>query len=391
MNRSRAAAALSAAEEVRGLVVALHRFRTRARLVVFVEELWTAIAIGAAAVVVWNLAWASTGQQRRTALAVAVVGTLVAAAGRSYRRAPTLSTTGNAIDRSLHLQNRIVAALQVAQEQDAMSALIVRDATARLGRATPADVFPLTLGRRAIVGTLLVTFAVLIATVDISRATSSRQPGVGAIARPGFERASAGANSPTGVPAETALPDVRAGESANARPTGPPEGILAPPGAGAITEGRPSPPGASAPSPAAAPPVQSDADAQSPIPRPGMPSSSQAPAGRGGQGARSGAGSAGAAPAQAVLGTMPAGAGGSVSDSRRPRGGEAGGVAAGNLGAVALSSALGSSGLAGSSVRDPGVARAPADTSLSSDEIPPARRQYVRDYFLRLRSPGGPR
>jgi hypothetical protein len=66
-------------------------------------------------------------------------------------------------------------------------------------------------------------------------------------------------------------------------------------------------------------------------------------------------------------------------------------ILAGNLGAVALSSALGSSGLAGSSVRDPGVARAPADTSLSSDEIPPARRQYVRDYFLRLRSPGGPR
>jgi hypothetical protein len=384
----------NATADVRDLVTAVRKFQVRASTVFFVKHAFSTIAIGAAGTMVWNLAAAPTEQGRWTALLVTLAIGLVSAAILSYLRAPTLGATAAAIDRRLLLQDRIVAALQVGRESDPMSALVVRDAAAYLAASTPADVFPLDLGRRAVVGTLLLAMALLTVTIDVPRAASSRPPGTGAgavaLARPeGVTDAAASPNDAEGAAAAAAPQPA----SANARPTAPEEaGLRQQRTREASTDRAPSPSGGSEDPSLASTPTPSRAAESSA--RPVLASAQAAPGGQaetGGAGAGQGAHTSPGVQFQAALGAGAAGAGGSAADAGRASGGQAGGVAAGSLGSSVPAPAPASSRGSGRSPRALVAARPQAEHAVSRDDIPPARRQYVRDYFLRLQSMSLPR
>jgi hypothetical protein len=326
---------------------------------------------------------------------VTLAAALVTAAVLTYLRTPTLSATGSAIDRRLHLQDRIAAALQVGREQDPVSALVVRDAATRLRGATPADVFPLDLGRRAVAATLLLTMALLTVTADLRRAASSRQPGAGAgavaMARP--EGAIAAPESPIDAAAAASGSDVQPSETANARPSGTQAANPSPQSAAEAAADRAGsrPDEAQASSLAPAPTAPNEAESRSRIVRTAAQSAAELQSEKGGAGTGPGGQSAAGAQSRAPLGAMPAGAGGSTPDAGRPKGGQSGGVAAGGLSSNIPPARSGSSRAVDGSLLAVGAARAEADAAVSRDDIPPALRQYVRDYFLRLQATSGPR
>ena len=384
-----------ATAEGRDLVSAVRRCQTRARMVVFVNQMFSAIAIGAAATLVWNIAWTPGGEGHWAVLAVSLVSALVAAVMLTYLRAPTLDATAAAIDRRLQLQDRIVAALQVCRELDPVSALVVRNAAARLGASTAADVFPMEFGRRAVTGTLLLTIAFLTLSIDLPGAGSQRPPrtGAGAVAMTGANGASVTTDRLNDAPVAATEPGARAVEPGNSRPpSGQDAASPRQVSAGDATERFRSPDDSA---PEASPPAVSNAvEIRQRAAPTTVQSAGRVPAERGGEGSGSGGQSAAGATSRTAPGAR-AGAGGSAPDAGRASRGESGGVAAGRLDADASSEtspvtggAEGAEGL----VRAPGAARAQAGpAAMSRDDIPPALRQYVRDYFLRLQTPGTPR
>jgi hypothetical protein len=372
------------------LVAALRRFRTRARTIVFLKELFRAVAIGGAATMVWNVWWGIAGDARWTALVVTLAGAVAAALLLTYLRGPTLMNTAAAIDRRLQLRDRVVAALQVSRDPDPVSALVVRDALVCLRATTPADVFPVDFGQRAAAGALLLTSALLTVTIDLPGAPWARQPGIGTGAMPNALPTGAAAEGGSATSAATAAFDVRPAESRSAGPSArqqvetlgatAPSALVAASTPSAETEAAATQPAASESDAAMRLPDMTPDPRSSPERRPG-----------GGEGSGPGGQSTAGTPSRAALGAMPAGAGGSTPDIAGRRGRESGGVAAGPLVAGVPVAFPGSPRATQRPPIAAAVSRARIDAAVSRDDIPFARRQYVRDYFLRLRSTGGSR
>jgi hypothetical protein len=377
----------------RQLVTAVRRLQQRARLVVFLNQMFSAIAVGGAATSAWNVVSAPLAQGRWMALTVALASALVAAAMLTYLRSPTLAATGAAIDRRLHLQDRIAAALQVGRESDSVSVLVVQDAAAHLGRFTPAEVFPLILGRHAVVGTLLMAVAFLTVTIEWPRAVDPRAPGTGAglVAMSQPEGATAAADRPSDAPAAAAESTVRSLPSSDRR-SGPGEADSLPQRGGETAAERDRLPGASEPPAVApAPTASRTAEPDSRVVSSSARSSGPPQAEPGGLGAGPAGRTAASTTSEAARGAGATGAGGSAPAAERVTGGASGGVAAGGLDSTGLAASSASPRSVESSRGAPGGSRAQAGPALSRDDIPPARRDYVRDYFLRLRSTGQPR
>lgn len=121
------------------------RCRRRLRLLAFVRH-----ACLACATAVLVAAACALGLRVSSAIAAewigAGVGLGLAVAGLAAAlRTPTRRATAAALDRRLHLQDRVVTALQLADDEDPIASLIVRDASHRLRAVVPARVFPLDL------------------------------------------------------------------------------------------------------------------------------------------------------------------------------------------------------------------------------------------------------
>jgi hypothetical protein len=386
---TRPALTTSASAASGDLVAALQRFQTRARTIVFLSELFRAVAIGAAAAMMWNAWWEIAGVARWTALFAMVGGAVVAALLLTYFRGPTLKATAAAIDRRLQLRDRVVAALQVSRDRDPVSALVVRDAAVCLRATTPADVFPRASSQRAAAGALLLAAALLTVTIDLPRAPWARQPGMGEGTTPNATSTGAATDGGPATSPAKAGADVRPAEPRSAGPSagqqGEPLEATVPTALDAATPSAES-------EAAASRPASSGSDAARRL-APTSPDPGSSPERRpgGGEGSGPGAQSTAGTPGRTALGGSSAGAGGSTPDIAGMRGSESGGVAAGPL-------------VAGVPVAFPAsprvtqpppiakvVSQAQIDAALSRDDIPFARRQYVRDYFLLLRSTGGSR
>jgi hypothetical protein len=158
-----------------------------------------------------------------------------------------------------------------------------------------------------------------------------------------------------------------------------------------VTDGTPSPSAeAETPLVAPAPMAPNEAESRLRIARTDAQSPAALPSENGGSGTDRKGPSAAAGQSRAVLGATP-GDGGASPDSGRPRGGTSGGVAAGSLGPGITSATPASSPGVNRSVPVAGGTRVEAEAVMFQDDIPPALRQYVRDYFLRLQSTGRPR
>jgi hypothetical protein len=133
--------AVSSAE----LMTLVLRCRRRILLVMFASHSGTTLAI--ASIVV------AAGFRLRlpTSLLSVWIGAaaglaLGAAALLVWLRCPTVRETGATLDRTLGLSDHVVAALEVRDSSEAVSALIVRDALARVREVKPAQIFQMKPG-----------------------------------------------------------------------------------------------------------------------------------------------------------------------------------------------------------------------------------------------------
>jgi hypothetical protein len=356
------------------------RFRARARWVLFVRQALSMTSVAAAAAGSANLLMLTTWETRAGLLGSALALALVAAAIAAYRRGPNLAETASLMDARLGLQDHVRAALQVEGDEGPVASLIVRAASRQLQDAASRDVFPLAMGRRALVSAFVVGASLLTVSPEAFR---SPTPAVEHV-----QNGQASGSQMTNRVAVTNPQTTATAENAATREE--------------MRPGGEEPPLSQRDAPRAAPAgdsVSSDASpstakrgattaADEAVLRSVSAADAQAltPSGdRGGAAGRR----AGAFQSAAISSSATAGndaAGGGASSGGDAIGAGAGGVAgqpsvAGNLGA--------SAGAVTSPARvtiSAARARALADAALARDDIPLSRRQYVREYFLRLQS-----
>lgn len=302
----------------------------------------------------------------------------------AWLRCPTVQATGSALDRELRLDDRVAAALEAREGHEPVAPLIVRDALLRLRGVKPAQVFPMKLGRPAAVATAGFVGTALLFTLGAppgpgpEQASAARGGGVraegGARSSPAgpLRGRSSEANGERGVPGsqqQVAAPSVAAGQQA--APAGAQPGTTSTRAPGDQRE--------------------STADSSQAL---GGTTAGGAPSGDGrrstdNQGAADGSGAG--APARGAASTTTRATG--TAQGAAGRSGETlGGTAVGSGGVQG--EALGSNadvartlarrgGLSVTSRAD--AAWTSAGAAMSSDDVPPRRRSYVRDYFIAVR------
>jgi len=146
------------------------------------------------------------------ALAVALIAAMM--------RAPDLRQTAAALDARLRLQDRMVTALQVSNDDDPMARLVLRDAASRVAGLSPAQAFPLEPPahfRAMLAGAVSISVAFAIAGAAASPAWRiDRGSGAGAAttgagqqgraSRPGTPQSAAGAEAPVSSARSTSTP-----------------------------------------------------------------------------------------------------------------------------------------------------------------------------------------
>lgn len=366
------------------------RFRARVRAVLVVRTLlafgtfWMAMAavLMAAGVATGGGAWLSIGG---AALLAVVSG---AAAG--WWRTPEPTAVASLIDTHLQLQDRVAAAWPLADERDLMSRLIVQDAVRRIAQVDPRQLFPMPLGWRVAPPMVALAAALSLATTDARLPLESGRA-AGAAAGP--------------------VSSARTGIAAPDSPDSPDPGARMDPAARADNAATSSPAAAIPREPSrVGSPVETTADGRAATRRDDGTNTSAA---------MSAASRSGAVPeamagaeASAARGGSAAGRGsGEPSGGASGRdGGSAGRRAAGGAGSGASSGTDALTGAAGGvrgnvlageplapgdplrrGISPAGIARvasSQAESVTLRDDIPPSRRQYVRDYFLGLQRNG---
>jgi len=181
------------------LVTRLRELRRRATLVLFAQALCVS---GAASMLIGEaLVVGGAAQNVVAAVVVAATAALLTAAAATIVLRPSLRDIAASIDARLHLQDRLVTALQFNAAVDPFSQLVVRDAHSRVAavRASDAVPFALPLSIRAVSAAAAIVSAVMIvATAEVppwSRAgwTSLGGPDVPANAAVGAGPASSAA------------------------------------------------------------------------------------------------------------------------------------------------------------------------------------------------------
>jgi hypothetical protein len=369
------------------VVATVSRFRARAVAIMFVRQLVMAATLVAVVAAGFEVTSPTIIFGDPTTLAFAALTALVMAGATTYIRRPSLVFTGAAIDRSLQFQDHVVAALALADDGSPVAALVRRDALDRLRKARTADVFPVELDRRVTASAVVFSVALAAILTDVTpqrldspRASNEASP---------FDASTTGdapAGPNFGDPSESA--GVRAVASSNTaavprEPTDPSprEDTITTKTADSSSSGAmETPPGTMWPANDSSRGAGSRADSAGAV-RPatiGGVAIADAP----------GAALSGRPSLRGTAAGVPTSAGGSQVTSEES-GTQAGGVSGGPL----ATNAAGPRRFGASRSRDASTAvtRAQADAVLTRDDIPPARRRYVREYFLRLQSGGGKR
>jgi hypothetical protein len=214
----------------------LARFCRRVSFLLFAKSFCIAgsVALVVAAGVVAGLHAFSAGPS----IVVAIAAALVTAAAATAALRPSNRATAAVIDRRLHLQDRIVTAVQCQSGGDAFSRLVVQDAVERLSAISPSEAFPfqMPLARRGAVLTsaALTVSVVIVATMAPGWRGAKTNPGTpmsgDGPASPARSAKSAVAPGSTSVAeAPTASPRTRVGPSSEA--VLPPRSISPPAGA----------------------------------------------------------------------------------------------------------------------------------------------------------------
>jgi hypothetical protein len=369
----------------------LAEFRSRAWLVLFARDLCVALMTTSALVTAVRLLAGAAGPVAWTWTLVAVAVAVAAAAIASYLRRPSLRATASIIDRRLALEDRVVAGLQVAADEDVVARLVVREALKPLQRALPPRVFPFQLRRLGPLTVLVFAGAVALPLTDLGssavRPTSSAQ------------RAAASGGGASGAASQTPQRDSNASVAAAA--AGERRAPDAPRGSAPDDTPRPAAPsaaGASATSPRDNTRLEAPGAAPSPSngvresidsAQPGSEGQTRGSIATGARSAGAGGGAAAGNDASQPSAQGAAARGGS-SDAQLSRN-RSGGVGGGAL----TSAAPASTGQARSSASSRSVALAAkveAEAVMMRDDIPPDLRPYVRDYFRALQSgPVAPR
>jgi hypothetical protein len=331
------------------------RFQRQARRVAFAQAL--SVAAGAAFVVA-----AGTILMVRTespapwfVVATAALSATLIAGAIAWWRTPSLQRTGSAMDHSLQLEDRVVAALQLLQTDDAVAALVVYDAVRTLEGRAPEQVFPMRVGwwaAPAVTGVGLIAAAM---TIGVSSSQTSFSP----------------AGSGGGAGGTRMSPATAAEGTAAAGPDAPTFAAVA------TTVGKPSETAAEQVTPAAGETVASADSSVAPVAPVAPLAPAFAPGGAAGR--RS---PVSVADAAGVSGSASADGGRTTGDADRP-GSRAGGVAGPVTPARRFEPPVNAPG----STMSPGAAaaaRAQAEAAMSRGEIPPAFRKHVGDYFTAI-------
>jgi hypothetical protein len=357
-------------------------FRSRAWLVLFANNLCAALTIASATLISAQLLAGVPRPAGWTWLMVTATASGVAAAVVSYLGRPTLRTTASAIDRALALEDRVIAGLQSANQDDVISCLVVREADKALQRALRQDVFPFRSRRYGVLAGVVFGGAVVLSLADMGRSTTLRlSPSAGGAGAGGGTTAAATAtpqrdsnapptiassgerrsprlSNPGPAPQDDARPaDIKpeapsSGDDRRADAIGVPESQSSSTGATSVNAGE-----------------STGRQQQDSVPAGPVSEASAGPA----------TASAGRSPSSRLRG---AGTQGGSSDARQAGRG-AGGVSGGDV--TAASSGASARMASTASSRSFAVAaRAAAEAALTRDDIPPELRRYVRDYFRAL-------
>ncbi len=351
-------------DDVERLLGQVRRFQRQARRVAFARALGVTAGLAFAVAAVWTLTARTEPALPAFVLGMAALSAILIAALVAWLRTPSLQQTGSAIDGSLKLEDRVVAALQLYRAPDVVAGLVVSDAVRKLHGTSPEHVFPMRVGwwaAPALAGAGLVVVAM--ALDPASSLTTSSPNGAG-----GSGSATRAVQAGQGEASAA-----RAGDAttSNAKP----QPAFAPDGAS------PSAPRASADKSAGTPsaPEAPNAPAASNVPAAPVAPASAPP------GATAGKPVAPDARGESPTGTSAASAQAAGSDSPdAPRAGGVGGAPTSER----TIEPLGRSPRSAMSAPAVAAARAQAEAAIGRGEIPPGFRKYVRDYFTAIqRSP----
>jgi hypothetical protein len=351
----------------------LSRLRRRHRLVTLVETgLAAGIVVGAAAVPLF-FALAADLAIRLIILSACVAAVAVAIV--AVVRTPPPRRLAALADARLHLEDRLVTALQYADDPDAVSRLVVRDATSRLAGASPARVFPFRapawIGWIAAVA-LTASAALTLAGRDTSSGAFRRS---NASSGAGVTSAAAGTNG--SVRTSEGASSGRASRDQASRDPGPAPARVSGNTQGAAGAGdRGKAPGAhpeTSADPAAPPREDGRASAAVALAAALTPAAvAVAPRATGATSSSRGLGSAGGA---AARGQSAASGAGGISSR---------GVAAGSGGAPRTSGAVQPDARQNTNDARYAAARARAEAALAGEQIPPGLRAYLTAYFTAI-------
>lgn len=162
------------------LVTRLKALQRRATLVLFAQAF--CLCVAASVLIGEALVVGGAVHSMVAAVAMAATAALLAAVAATMVLRPRLSDIAALIDARLHLQDRVVTALQFNTAIDPFSKLVVRDAHARVAAVRASDAVPFTVPRRirAAVGAAAVVSAVMIvATTEAPRWSRTGWTGFG--------------------------------------------------------------------------------------------------------------------------------------------------------------------------------------------------------------------
>jgi hypothetical protein len=358
----------------------VERYRQRMRAVLFARMALMSTAIAAGLATAWNVTSGAAPLSTAMVLLYSILGGLILSAAIAAIHTPSPTTMAHLIDRRLSTQNHVAAALPLAHDESAMSVLVVRGAVQKLSAVGPADVIPLAVSRYAAATVLSLALGLVVVVRDEPARAPAAAGGASAVgtqlretsdapdegARVVDATAQAPAARPTGDSRTTGAPKTQADPVSNAI-----VGTRSPDDAVRYGDGR-------EPISMATPGLAGEA--------PALPVTARSErVGESGHGSAASKDPRGAAAAAAAGTGAAAGAGGAIAVSSNS---QAGGVSnAAQADRTASPSPPSDGPLATPQIA--AVARAQATTAMTSDDIPPGFRRYVRDYFLRLQSSGG--
>ena len=361
---------------VAAFVAGLRRFQRRLRLRAFFRHAFLAVAIATAC----DAAFVSFARIDNPAILVAssLVLAVLAAYGWAVRRTASLPATARIVDRELKLQDRATSALEFLHGTDAVSRLVVADASSRL-ELLPVSSLPLSVPRSS---RRVAALTALSALIFMVLASSMRESPTGvtssASGRPDRASADVDGRSPrpsAAQPAARAAGDGReprvAAPSSDLQPT-PPMGMAA--DAAKTTAANRDPRDVTLPKDVTSP----DAVPSSAPERTGLrPGTDAAASSRNDPRANTPPGST----ANSALSARGQGAR-APSTAQAGGGGISGGALADKPAGVSRSARTGGSRRQSTPYA---MAHARAEAALATEHIPVGLRSYVRAYFVAIR------